>query len=128
MKRMKLWMSGEIQHDVAEGYREARLVVQSKVNERLQGITLNTNLDQWAFIGIIRPDDHPDYQEVKKFDKRHRTIEFRLKIDHAQFLSGSHAERVVLIIQALMRSVDLMNSLGIDSDDIDKLKSLLLDA
>lgn len=125
---MKLWMSGEIQHDVAEGYREARLVVQSKVNERLQGITLNTNLDQWAFIGIIRPDDHPDYQEVKKFDKRHRTIEFRLKIDHAQFLSGSHAERVVLIIQALMRSVDLMNSLGIDSDDIDKLKSLLLDA
>lgn len=125
---MKLWMSGEIQHDIAEGYRQARLVVQSKVNERLQRITLNTNLDQWAFIGIIRPDDHPDYQEVKKFDKRHRTIEFRLKIDHAQFLSGSHAERVVLIIQALRRSVDLMNALGVDSDDIDKLKSILMDA
>lgn len=125
---MKLWMSGEIQHDVAEGYRQARLVVQSKVNERLQRIRLNTNLDQWAFIGIIRPDDHPDYQEVKKFDKRHRTIEFRLKIDHAQFLSGSHAERIVLIIQALRRSVDLMNALGVDSDDIDKLKSILMDA
>lgn len=125
---MKLWMSGEIQHDIAEGYRQARLVVQSKVNERLQRITLNTNVDQWAFIGIILPDDHPDYQEVKKFDKRHRTIEFRLKIDHAQFLSGSHAERIVLIIQALRRSVDLMNALGVDSDDIDKLKTILMDA
>lgn len=125
---MKLWMSGEIQHDVAECYRQARLVVQRRVNERLQQMTFKTDLDQWAFIGIIRPDDHPDYQEIKKFDRRHKTIEFRLKIDHGQFLSSSHEEHIAMIIQALKRAVDLMNSLGVDPDDIEKLKSVLMDS
>ena len=89
---MKLWTSGEIQADVADAYRTARRVVENAVNEELRVTTLDGNIEEWAFLAIIRTQDHPDYNEIARRDARRKVLEFRLIISHREFVNrnGPH--------------------------------------
>lgn len=116
-------MSGEVMADVADAYRVARNAVELSVNERLMTLEFKTHFQQWAFIGILRPDDHPFYPEV--FKKRRKQLEFRLKFDHGEFANASSDEQQNLIIDALVRCVGKMREFGMDDDDCSQLVSLL---
>jgi hypothetical protein len=122
---MKLWMSGEIQADVADAYRHARKTVETEVNRLLAEVSLAEKAKEWAFIAIIREEESPDYDEVVKKSPKGKGFEFRLKIPHAQFLAATPSERVGLILKALSRSVDLMGPLGVSSDSQALLRDML---
>ncbi len=122
---MKLWMSGEIMADVAEPYRVARNAVEACINEQLKHLTLATPFEKWAFIGILRPDDHPHYPEVCKKHARRKVLEFRLKIDHSEFARSDFQRQKELIIEGLKRSVQKMPDFGVDEQDCSQLMKML---
>jgi hypothetical protein len=122
---MKLWMSGEIQADVADAYRVARKSIEEAVNQRLQAVKLSTPFQKWAFIAIIRAEDHPDYGEVKQKDTKRGVIEFRLKVEHQAFLNADAGHQKQLIIEALKRSVSMMAQMGVAEHDCGQLRGSL---
>ena len=120
-------MSGEIQADVGDAHRLARKAVEHAVNERLKNCSLSVDFDEWAFISIIRQQDHPDYPEFKKRHAKRKVLEFRLKIPYQDFLNTDEIGRVELLINALRRSVNLMTEFGISSEERAKLLAVLDD-
>ena len=122
---MKLWISGEITADVADAYRAARKQVEQSVNEALKSMALRTEMLKWAFIAIIRRDDHPDYREFTKRHLDRKVLEFRLKIDHDKFLVSPPEQQAAMIIEALNRSLQLMPEMGIEESDRAQLKAVL---
>ena len=118
-------MSEEIQDDVADAYMQMRKNIEADMNERLSKCTLATNIVEWAFIAIVRPNDHPNYQEVKKKHSRQKELEFRLKVSYRDFLVASEVQKIGLIIDALARSVDIMAEFGVSAEDREKLSKML---
>lgn len=125
---MKLWMSGEIQADIADIYRETRKSVEAEVNRLLSGISLPGTAEKWAVIAIIRAEDYPDYDEIVKKSSGGKVLEFRLKIPHAEFLLASPRQRTRLLFEVLLRSVERMRELGISADTRHVLRALLFRA
>jgi len=122
---MKLWMSGEIQADVESAYRHSANTIEAEVNRLLDGVTFEDKPAEWAFIAIIRREDHPDHDEVVKKSSRGKSLEFRLKVPHADFSSASQDQQIGLIFGALARSVNLMAKLGISANTRTILQGIL---
>ncbi|MGP9314091.1 Imm44 family immunity protein [Yersinia pseudotuberculosis] len=121
---MKLWVSSEADIDVAELYRETRIFIEKQVNSNLDEITFDHDYDKWAFIVMIR-DSKNWADEVAKRHIKRKVLEFRLKIDHNEFLNGNFSQRANLFLDALQRSIDKMENLGISLEDRNKLYGIL---
>ena len=94
---MKLWMSDEIQADVGDVHRRARQDVENAINDKLSDSDYGSGVSKWAFISIIREEDSDDYGEIRRYDKRRKVVEFRLKIDHSQFKQAAATEQRKLL-------------------------------
>lgn len=118
---MKLWMSGELQSDVADLHREARRIVETKLNESFTQRDYGGGLDKWIFIAMILGADAPPYEEIKKYDGKKKTCEFRLRIDYPSFKSADTNQRAGLLCQALLECLnylDAMNLRGVETEQI----------
>lgn len=122
---MILWMSAEMMADVADLYRDCRKAIEAKFNELISEENLLPHIDQWAFIAMILNENGPDYKEVVRNHIKRKVFEFRLKISHADFKSGNDAQRIELVIESLLRAVDLMVKFKVSAEDREKLKALL---
>jgi hypothetical protein len=120
---MKLWIGGEVDLDVHDGFREARGLVERRVNDCLE--QTSSAIGKWAVVAIIRGQDDPVYHELKRASKDLSIVEFRLKIDHRSFLHGSLPARCGLLTDALLRSIQLMPVLGVDASLSQQLIELL---
>ncbi len=78
-------VSSEADIDVAELYRDTRIFIEKQVNSNLDEITFDHDYDKWAFIVMIR-DSKNWADEVAKRHIKRKVLEFRLKIDHNEFL------------------------------------------
>lgn len=115
---MKIWMSGEIQEDVYDGYVRAERNIESLINENLKDAQLGDGLVKLAYIAIIKSIESSDYPEIKKYRKRDRTAEFRLKIPHGAFLNARNdMERHRLVAGSLVRAIRLLPEFGIENFD-----------
>ncbi|MGG8166149.1 Imm44 family immunity protein [Klebsiella aerogenes] len=121
---MKLWISSEADIDVAEQYREVRRFLESEINKCLENVVFDNGYDKWAYIAMIRDNKNWAEEIAKKHVKR-KILEFRLKIDHGDFLNGNFYQRANLFIDALQRSVGKMEDLGISDSDREKLSVIL---
>ena len=122
---MELWMSEEIMADVGRAYMVTRKAIKEAVNEQLRNCPLSTSFKEWTFIAIVLDEDDPDYPEIAKKHVKRKVLEFRLKINHDEFLSASESGRTKLIFDALKRSVNLMSELGVSAEDREKLSKAL---
>lgn len=121
---MKLWISAEADIDVADKYRSVRQFIEQKVNEFLTTVCIENEFEKWAFIAIIRSDQGWGTEVVKQHKKR-KVLEFRLKIDHGDFLQGDFEQCVNLMKDSLLCSVKKMGGLDISVSDRKKLISAL---
>lgn len=101
---MQFWLSGEVQVDIADAYRAVRKEVEAALNEALGDRDYGPHVREWDFIAIIRELDHPDYDELKKYDRRDKSLEFRLKLNHEQFKAADELARRRMLMGALVRS------------------------
>ncbi len=126
-----LWMSGEIQSDIADAYRSVRKDIEAAVNDALRPGDYGKGLDKWVVIAIIREEDHPDFDEIKKYRAKERKFESRLKVSHGAFKAADAMGRCKLIIEMLLRSVADMRKIGVRNidyaqieDDVRKLAAV----
>jgi hypothetical protein len=119
---MDLWMSGEIQSDIGDDYRNARKDIVSITNDFLNGKEYGEGLKSWNYIAIIREIESEDYNEVHKYNKRNKETEFRLKINYNIFRSADNKEKKKLICQSLVRSISILQDIGISNFDIKQFK------
>jgi len=124
---MKLWMSAEVDADVYEMYRSARADVESEVNRLLGAYSGPNRVKEWAYIAIIRAEDHPDYPEVAKLDKRGGVVEFRLKVAHGEFKAAPSNKARGMLLESLIRSREMFDGLGVETTripDVGELSNL----
>ncbi len=119
---MNLWMSGELESDVADVHREARKIVQSELNERFEQANYGGGLKEWAFISMILGPNSPPYKEVKRYNRNEQSCEFRLRIDHDAFAAADRSERAGLLCQALLKCLDYLASMKVNNLDIDQIR------
>jgi hypothetical protein len=108
---MHFWLSGEVNHDVADACRVVRNKLEADLNSALLGRDYGCSVDEWALIFIVLPTNDSRYAEVRKFWKKRRVVEFRLQVDHAAFLSADAHGRMKLLCESIIRSIDLASSL-----------------
>ncbi len=121
---MKFWLSGEIMADVEEVLREASNELEDELNASFASRDYGHGLQKLAFIAIIRPSGDDAYPEIYKYDRKGRTVEARLKINHRDFRAAPDKEsRKQLLLDALDRAIARMAELKIDADH----KGLLAD-
>ena len=120
---MELWMSGEIEGDVGDAYREVMNLVEEKMNEVFERKDYGSGLSEWAFIAMIFGEHSPDwYEEVRRYHRKDKSAEFRMKIDHAQFLSADRPGRLALLCEALLRSLQAMEEMKINDVDVSAIR------
>jgi hypothetical protein len=128
---MELWLSGELHVFVGDGYREVSNEVEAKVNAVLGGRDYGDGLREWAFIAMIFGDLGPAwYKEVTRYSRKNRSYESRLKIDYANFKAADFAgrvTRVTLLCQALLKSLDRLETLKIQNIDVPRLRQDFLE-
>jgi hypothetical protein len=124
----KFWWSGEIEGDAFDPYRETMRAIESAICPLLDHVSFGNGAEQWAYIAIIRTDDHPNYDEMAKRTSKGKVLEFRLKIAYAPFVSGSRSDRIRLVLRSLSRCISLMESLTVTSEIQDRLRQIVLRA
>ena len=117
-----LWMSAEIQRDVSPQYTAALNEMEPAINAIIETSDYGP-LTRWSFIAIVLDDDDPDYGEVKRYHKKTRVVEFRMKIDHATFKAADDLGKRKLIMAALLRSINEMPKLVPKGIDYARLES-----
>ncbi|EIF51637.1 Imm44 family immunity protein [Sulfurovum sp. AR] len=108
---MKLWMSSEtsrevLNEDQSTQLRLARNFVKDKINLKIEDISYEIPLDSWDCIIVMMGDD--SFEERTIYSMKKRDMDFRLKIDHAEFNSTDALGQQKLIFEMLMRSLDLL--------------------
>ena len=124
----RFWWSGEIERDAADPYCETMRSIESVICPLLEHVSFGNKAEQWAYIAIIRTDDHPDYDEVAKRTSKGKVLEFRLKIPFAPFVPGSRNDRIRLVLRSLSRCVSLMQNLTVTREIQDRLHQVILRA
>jgi hypothetical protein len=122
---MKLWISGEIQSDIADNYRLVRTRIENEVNAELESLTRSWEIEKWAFIAIIRSAEHPDYEEIARRSSRGKVLEFRLKIGYQTFKNSGPKAQELLIYEALRRTISLMDKLQLSPDRREILSQII---
>lgn len=110
---MQLWIAGEINHDVGDAFRAARKVVETAFNEHYGATGYGASVAKWAYIAMISPPGTGFEEEINRYDKRDRCLEFRLRIDHGAFLAANTRAREGMIVSALRRSLVLAEGMHV---------------
>ncbi len=121
---MRFRMSGEVDRVVGRAFFETRKwlneVLEASLNERDFG----DGLVEFAFIPmILGPNSPTDYKEVKRYNKRQKTCEFRLIVDHNAFRDGTPKERAGLLCQSLLRAISLLGTMQTVDIDLPALEA-----
>lgn len=118
---MRLWMSGEVWHEIAEAFRFARFEIEAKVNEWLADRDYGSGLVELAFIPMVTPPGIGYPNERKLFRRRERQLECRLKLDYPDFASGSPSRQRQLVVAGILRCLEIARSKRIPEFETDRL-------
>jgi len=113
---MKVWISSESSGDkqLGEELWKLYMKLEKAINKHLQEIEYeNDKLDSLDVIIILRDDDY--FNEIKKYRKSKKDTDIRLKIDYNTFLNANEEERKNLILDVLLRSLDILEEKGLDN-------------
>lgn len=121
---MELWMSSEQMHECFENMQIQR-EIKPKINELIKNCTLG-DYKEWAVITIILNENGPDYNEIIRRSLKNKELEFRLKIDYNEFMNSDYNHKKKLVLELLMRSLDLMKKWkDIKKEERESIKSII---
>jgi hypothetical protein len=119
---VRIWTSGELQHDVGEPFRFARKDVERELSNSVLSEDYGAGVIKWALIYILLPANDSFLPEIQRYKKRKREVEFRLKVDHQAFKESDAFTQRRLLAAAFLRSIDLSGELGIADFDAERFK------
>src|SRR5438046_2136676 len=88
---MLIWLSGELQGEVAKGYTDAMRHLRTALKSRMTTADYGEAVHGWAVIGIVKKLESPLYREGWQFNRRRGMAEFRLKLDYDEFTAADDA-------------------------------------
>ena len=118
---MELFLSAEVQNEVSDALRQASNKIRTLVIPKLAA-NYGPDIEVWAFITILRPEIPEGWGEVEKYHRKDRTAEFRLIIDYQTFKAASADKQVEMLLESILRSIDLFPSLNVKDFDIDRFR------
>ena len=119
---MKLWMTSEVQIDVADKLRALRNEIEEVVNERIKDKSYGEGLVEWAHFFVIMLNG-TFYDDVVKHWVKRKEYETRLHIDHSEFLKASEKKAMRMLCESLVESLEKMNPKKFPKFDRDALLS-----
>ena len=121
---MLLWMSAEQMHE-CEANIDIINEIKPRINELIKDCTLG-DYKEWAVITIILNENGPDYKEIVRRSLKNKELEFRLKIDYYEFMNSDYNHKKKLVLELLMRSLDLMEKWkDIKKEERESIKSII---
>jgi hypothetical protein len=124
---MRLWLSGELQHDVALSYTDTARHLRRILRPVVSGANYGKSVVEWAFIGILQQRDTRLTKEGWQFFKPRGLAEFRLRIDYNAFRDSDDLDRSRLIFCSLLRSASLAPNLNIEHFNAEQFASDLIE-
>ena len=122
---MKLWMSAEEMEECGEDNSNIRRDIEPRINELIKDCTLG-DYTLWCVITIILNENRPDYKEIIRRSLKNKDLEFRLKIDYNEFMNSDYNHKKKLVLELLMRSLDLMEKWkDIKKEERESIKSII---
>lgn len=97
---------------MADAFRGIRRQLEEKVNAQLAGKAYGP-VERFSLIAILREEDSSDYGEVKKYQKRDKVLELRLKMDHRSFKEADERERMRQYMACILRGAELTREMDI---------------
>ena len=122
-----LWISGEIMADIGEDFRLAANEVEDSFNAALDRLDFGRGFSRLCLIPIVLSEDGPNYGEVRRYHKKRRDFEFRLKIPHAAFKAADTLGQRRLIMENILRAVEEMKKMRVKDVDCEKLEQAIRD-
>ncbi|MBN1795293.1 MAG: hypothetical protein JW804_01340, partial [Sedimentisphaerales bacterium] len=121
---LTFWMSGEIEGDVYDDYDLTENTIENNIKNFINNKNYGTGIKLWSFLTILlEPNTDPYYPEIKRYSRKNKQVEFRLKIDYKKFRDGNDKSRLKLLAESVLRSVKLMREMKIKDFDIDRLEA-----
>jgi len=118
---MKLWISGEISHEVGDAFRRAMLTVGKEINLASDGRAYDLPLDGWDCMAIIRDDGH--FAERTRYSRANRDMDFRLGVDFEAFRTATSHGREALLYRMLLRSLAILRMKRLPAEPLDQLEA-----
>lgn len=125
-KSFEIWLSGEIQADVDQGFCRAQLRVERIVNELLPAEGFGRGLVELAVIPIILGSVDPGYAERRLYRKATKDTDFRLRIPHAMFKRATAHEKEALIFGVILQAARELKQKKVPNCDLDALEEFLI--
>lgn len=124
---MVLWMSAEQMEECRDANRSVRNEIEPRINELIKDCKLG-DYREWAVITIILNENGPDYKEIVRRSIKNKELEFRLKIDYDAFMKADYNGKKKLVLEVLLRSLDLMEKWkkDIKREERDEIKNIIL--
>lgn len=125
---MKLWLSAEMYDPVGDSVRIVSNKIENTFNQAFARKNYGQGVEEWAYAAIIFPPEIDGYKvegytEYRRYHKKEKSIEFRLRIDYFQFRDGDESVQTKLICEALIRSLERLDKNPIPDFDHLGLKS-----
>ena len=117
---MDIWRGGEIESTIEGKFRAARSQLENHLSHRLETMSYELELDSLDCIAIIRNDN--ELEELQSYSKEDRDMDFRLVIDFAEFTAASSKESKKLLLNMLVRAVELLSQ----NSDVNEREALKL--
>ena len=104
---------------------ELCIEIKPKINELIKHCTLG-DYNVWNVITIVLNENGPNYKEIIRRSLKNRELEFRLKIDYDEFIKSDYEHKKKLVIELLLRSLDLMEKWKeIKKEEREKIKLII---
>jgi hypothetical protein len=120
---MKLWISGEMDSILSDSFRVTRNYVEQNVNNILISKSYGEGISSWDIIMIVSKDKG---KEVYKYNKKNKETDIRIIVDIDKFKSSNSLGKKMLLLDALIYSLNKLMTLNIpDFDYLDLKRDLL---
>ena len=128
---MKFFLSGEIDESVSMQFQDARSVVQVKLEKFLRDRSYGNEVNELNIIPIIvdlpeEMDEQGWYKERKLFKRATHSSDFRLRINHQDFLNGNDKQRICLLVENIITAIDILSTRAKKDFDHANLKKDIL--
>lgn len=107
---MEIWTSAETYKNVTHEKILILKDIEKKLNSYISNKNYGKGINLWYYLVISLPDGllAPEFfQEIKKYRKIKKEVEFRLKIDNKQLVESDDAGTRKLICKSILRSIDI---------------------
>lgn len=107
---MKFFITSEAFETVGKKMNEAYVPIGSKIESLLRDKQYGDGVIFWGHICISCPSDFYKsgfFKEIKKYTKKNKEVEMRLRIDYEMMLDADQKEVFRLICESILKSIDI---------------------